>query len=117
MMRITVQVKVIWHVAGMVLFLNIASGYAMGARTPDLLTVSGTIRVVGNEPFSRLVLTTERTDRVAGTRDFLIIGSLQEELRNRHQGRRVTLLGKSCTADVPGFSSCLDIVRILKIDE
>jgi hypothetical protein len=51
-----------------------------------LLTVNGKIRLVGNEPFTHLVVTTDHG------RDYLIVGDLEKELR-AHQYQKMTVTG------------------------
>lgn len=71
------------------------------------LTVNGTVRVVGNEPLTQVVLTpgAGRDKKPGG--DYLVLGPLAAELRRDFQGRVVTLKGKECTSPVPRFSNCL----------
>ncbi|AJE02258.1 hypothetical protein GPICK_01695 [Geobacter pickeringii] len=78
---------------------------ALGTRRP--VTISGTVRVVGSEPLTRLVLTP-----AGGERDWLLVGPLQDELRRRHQGERVTLEGEPCPSPSPEFSRCFKPSRI-----
>ena len=89
----------------MLVLLASAPAGALGTRRP--VTVSGTVRVVGNEPFTRLVLTP-----AAGGSDWLLVGPLQDELRRRHQGQRVTLEGEPCPPPTPEFSRCFKPSRI-----
>ena len=51
-----------------------------------MLTVTGKIRVVGNEPFTHLVITTEEGQ------DYLIQGDLEKELRAL-QYQKITVTG------------------------
>lgn len=104
--------KALTRSLGIVLLLLLASTVgAMGGRKPA--TLSGTVRVVGNEPFTRVVITASRSDEpVDGTRDWLITGPLREELRKRHQGKQVTLIGEPCTPPSPEFSRCFRPVKI-----
>jgi hypothetical protein len=53
----------------------------------EMLTVTGKIRIVGNEPFTHLVLTTD------DGKDYLIQGNLEKELRAL-QYQRITVSGK-----------------------
>lgn len=89
----------------MLMLLMAAPAGALGTRKP--VTISGTVRVVGNEPFTRLILTPGE-----GERDWLLVGPLQEELRRRYQGRRVTLEGEPCPPPTPEFSRCFKPSRI-----
>lgn len=52
-----------------------------------MLTVTGKIRVVGNEPFTHLVITTD------DGKDYLVQGDLEKELRTL-QYQRVTVTGE-----------------------
>ena len=51
-----------------------------------MITVTGKIRVVGNEPFTHLVITTD------DGKDYLVQGDLEKELRAL-QYQRVTVTG------------------------
>lgn len=95
-----------------VLLLLLASPVgAMGGRKQ--VTITGTVRVVGNDPFTRVVLTVSRGEGLTdGARDWLIAGPLQEELRKRHQGKQVTLTGERCTPPSPAFTHCFQPVKI-----
>jgi hypothetical protein len=53
----------------------------------EMLTVTGKIRLVGNEPFTHLVITTD------DGKDYLVQGDLEKELRAL-QYQRVTVTGK-----------------------
>lgn len=98
----------------LLLLLVAAQGFAMGIRKPEPATVTGTIRVVGNEPFTRLVLTTESNQGKEGKgMDYLLVGPLQGELRGKYQGMRVTLVGKECPTQAPEIAGCFEPSRIL----
>lgn len=86
-------------------------GNAMGTRDRDALTISGTIRAVGNAPYSMLVLTTE--DGAGDKEDYLLTGPLEEELR-LNQGKTVTLQGKECASPSPRFSRCFLPSRVVR---
>ncbi len=53
----------------------------------EMLTINGKIRLVGNEPFTHLVITTD------DDKDYLIQGDLEKELR-AFQYQRVTVTGE-----------------------
>lgn len=93
------------------LMLAAAHGFAMG--TKPAVTITGTIRLVGNAPFARVVLTEESPGRKPPVRDYLLTGALTDELRRRYQGRRVTLEGTPCASPLPQFTSCFEPARII----
>ncbi len=99
------------HLSALLVVLLATLGGGMGTRCP--VTLTGTIRLVGNAPFARLVLTPEHTDRPSQERDYLLLGPLQEELRQRYQGRLVTLEGTPCASPLPQFSNCFEPARII----
>ncbi|WP_214173914.1 hypothetical protein [Geomobilimonas luticola] len=96
--------------SGLLLLLLATQGCAMGVRKPGATTLTGTVRVVGNEPFTRLVLTT--AGGVRG-KDYLLLGPLLDELRKRYQGQKVSLEGALCTSPEPRFSNCFEPVRVV----
>jgi hypothetical protein len=82
------------------------------------LTITGTIRVVGNEPFTHVVLTeTDVSEKTSRARDYLIIGPLAEELRKRYQGHVVTLEGTICASPSPQFIKCFQPARIVTVKD
>jgi hypothetical protein len=68
-------------------------------------TITGTVRVVGNEPLTHLVVTVDE-EKGGKSVDYVIIGALEKELRNRYQGNKVTLHGEMCTSPLPQFRKC-----------
>lgn len=97
--------------SGLLLLLLTTQGCAMGVRKTDAATLTGTVRVVGNEPFTRLVLTT--ADSGGSGKDYLLVGPLRDELRKSYQGQKVSLEGALCTSPEPRFSNCFEPVRIV----
>ncbi len=93
------------------LILAAAHGFAMG--TKPAVTITGTIRLVGNAPFARVVLTEETRGQTPPGKEYLLTGTLTDELRQRYQGRRVTLEGTPCTSPLPQFTSCFEPARII----
>ena len=96
----------------MLLLLLATQGCAMGSH-PRPVTITGTIRLVGNVPFARVVLTQEGSVPGSGERDYLLIGPLQEELRKQYQGRLITLEGAHCASPTPQFTKCFEPTRII----
>ena len=85
-----------------------------GAKNSEPVTITGTIRVVGNEPFTHVVLTAgDGTDRTIRNRDYLLIGPLAEELRRHYQGQVVALEGMTCASPAPEFTQCFKPTRIV----
>lgn len=80
----------------------------MEMKRHDLTTITGTVRVVGNEPFTRLVLTTGGEGR-----DYLLAGPLRDQLRRGYQGSVVTLEGKECPSPGPESAHCFEPSRIV----
>jgi hypothetical protein len=90
------------------------SSAAASLRRPlPMKTVTGTVRVVGNEPFPRTVVTVFHDGVPA---DCLVQGALESVLRDRHQGRVVVVEGTSCTTAPPGFADCIVPTKILPAD-
>jgi hypothetical protein len=94
------------------ILLLAGQGCATGSH-PGPATITGTIRLVGNAPFARIVLTREATVPDSGERDYLLIGPLQEKLSKQYQGRLVTLEGSPCSSPTPQFTRCFEPTRII----
>ncbi len=99
--------------------LALASGACAAGpdRTPGARTIRGVVRVVGNEPFSHVVVSSPSDAAgVAGRIDYLIEGPLAAELRARCQGRPVTLEGREVRPSAPRFRHGFAPARILEVD-
>lgn len=81
------------------------------SRNGALVTLNGTIRVIGNEPLVYVVIRTGTAEDQ--DRDFLITGPLTGELRHDFQGKVVTLIGKICSSPVPQINKCLKPTKII----
>jgi len=107
-------------VATLAFFLAVAAWGATGecmGKIGGTVVLKGTVRVTGNEPFTRLVLTVPDTREGHGrSADHLIEGPLAEEIRSRYQGRVLTVEGRSCEERPPGIPFCIEPVKILKIE-
>lgn len=102
-----------------ILALLLAAGPGACAAGPErkdgLRTIRGVVRVVGNEPFTHVVVTSPGDGAGdAGRVDYLIAGPLAGELRGRHQGRTITLEGTDCPPRSPLFRNCFAPTRILE---
>ncbi len=105
------------HLSILMMLLSAAQGCALGSR-PGPATITGTIRLVGNEPFAKLVLTPD--ENAGGTpaeRDYLLVGPLTDELKKKYQTKRITLEGSICASPSPGFARCFEPSRILENPE
>jgi hypothetical protein len=70
------------------LFLSSCTVHAVDSKgAQEMLTVTGKIRLVGNEPFTHLVITTD------DGKDYLVQGELEKELRVL-QYQKITVRGK-----------------------
>jgi hypothetical protein len=97
--------------SGMLIVMLTTQGCAMGGRRGDATILSGTVRLVGNEPFSRLILTTSEGDEKR--KDYLLVGPLRDELGKRYQGQEVSLEGAQCLSPEPRLPNCFEPVRIV----
>jgi hypothetical protein len=97
--------------SGMLILMLTTQGCAMGVRKGEPTILAGTVRLVGNEPFSRLVLTTSGGEE-KGT-DYLLVGPLRDELGRGYQGQKVSLEGTRCPSPEPRFPNCFEPVRIV----
>ncbi|HDO25076.1 MAG TPA: hypothetical protein ENG95_00345, partial [Nitrospirae bacterium] len=87
----------------------------MSPKNPsELITISGTIRVVGQEPFSYLVLSVgDDLSKAVKKQDYLIVGPLEKRLKGDYQWKRVKLEGMICLSPTPEFTKCFKPSRIL----
>ncbi len=107
--------KILTGTVGVALVLLFAVlGCAMNMQGAGAKAITGTIRVVGNEPFTRVVLTVgENPDTATRDQDYLIVGPLGEELRRNYQWKKLTLEGTLCSSPDPAFKKCFNPVRIV----
>jgi hypothetical protein len=76
-------------------------------------TLTGILRVVGNEPLTHLAVTVGEERGGRGV-DYLIVGPLERELRGTYQGKKVTLEGEMCSSPLPQFKKCFRPSRIVQ---
>lgn len=101
--------------------LTATPGCASGGDAPAseaALVLEGTVRVVGSEPFTRLVLTVRQkagqSAAAATVENYLLDGPLTETLRKNYQMRKVTLAGVACVSTVPDYKNCFKPTAIIK---
>jgi hypothetical protein len=92
-----------------------ATGECMG-NNGEKVILKGTVRVVGNEPFARLVLTVPDPGGGVRPRNYDIKGPLAAEIGRRHQGKIITIEGRLPAQGAPGGAPCIEADRILKIE-
>ena len=102
----------------LLLGLHLALGSGACAAGPDrtakFRTIRGVVRVVGNEPFTHVVVTSPGDDAGGtGRIDYQIVGPLAAELRSGYQGRAITLEGRDAPPSWPGFRYGFEPTRIL----
>ncbi|MBE0568983.1 MAG: hypothetical protein IH577_04840 [Deltaproteobacteria bacterium] len=100
---------------GLVMTTLVADGECMG-NPGKTITLKGTVRVVGNEPFARLVLTVPGPEGGGRPADHLVEGPLAAEIRERHQGRIVTVECRPCAEKQPGRLPCIEPEKIIKVE-
>jgi hypothetical protein len=93
------------------LLLITAQSCAAGAKNRETVALTGTVAVVGNEPFTHVILTVGE-----GKKDYLITGPLTDELRRHHQGETISLEGSNCTPPSPQFTHCFKPTKITILD-
>jgi len=93
----------------LVFLLPVSQGIAMGERRPVAMVISGTVRVVGNAPLTRLILTDSKQGK-----EYLLSGGVEDDLRKRHQGEVVSLEGTLCVSTIPQFPHCFEPARIVE---
>jgi len=96
----------------LLLFGPASQGCAMNqSNQDDVVTIQGVVRVVGNEPFTQVVVTV-RDEKADRGMDWLIIGPLAQDIRQGYQMRTIIIEGTVCKP-LPDFSKCLKPSRIV----
>ena len=92
-----------------------ASGDAV-RKNGEIFVLKGKVRVVGNEPFTRLVLTVPPAGEGGRPADHVVTGPLAEELRSRYQGKIVSVECRRCADSGPGRLPCIEPERIVGVE-
>lgn len=102
------MVKDIIIQSGLILALAFSiQSCSVGAKSGEPSTITGTIRIVGSEPLTHVILRMNHAEDKNGQHtDYFIKGPLAHELRKNLQGRVVTLEGTACTSPYPQFTKC-----------
>lgn len=86
----------------------------MEMQKPETKILTGTIRVVGSEPFTKVVLASGPNQDVTSIdREHLIIGPLSETLRRNYQGKKLRVEGSNCISPDPVYKNCFNPARII----
>jgi hypothetical protein len=94
------------HLSLILMILFAGQGCAMTSR-PVTTTITGTIRLVGNEPFAHLVLIPgDNPDKTPRGQVYLLVGPLTDKLKKQYQSMEITLEGSECASPSPEFSKC-----------
>ena len=89
-------------------------GCAMDRQNPETTILTGTIRIVGNEPFTKVILTLGlHSDISTIDQEYLIIGPLRDSLRRSYQGKKLRVEGAYCMSPDPVFKNCFNPARIV----
>ena len=86
-------------------------------KDQDTLILKGTVRVVGNEPFPRLVLTVKDAEGGKLQQDYAISGSLAKMIRDQYQGKVIVIEGKYCADSVPEQLPCIEPIKIIRSEQ
>jgi hypothetical protein len=92
-----------------------ASGESM-KKNGETVIIKGTVRVVGNEPFPRLVLTVKNTEGGKIQQDYVIKGHLAKKIWDQYQGQVIVIEGKYCAESVPEHLLCIEPERIVGVE-
>lgn len=96
------------------IFFFTVEGCAMEMQKPETKILTGTIRVVGSEPFTKVVLALgPNPDVTPIDREYLLIGPLSETLRRNYQGKKLRVEGANCTSPDPVYKNCFNPARII----
>jgi hypothetical protein len=99
--------KQIFRCLSVMLLLLFAGQGCAGAPPRSNATITGTIRLVGNEPFAHLVLIPgDNPDKTTRDKVYLLVGPLADKLKKDYQSRKITLEGSECASPSPEFTRC-----------
>lgn len=99
--------KKIFRCLSIMMLLLFAGQGCASAPPRSKSSITGTIRLVGNEPFAQLVLIPgENPDKTTRDKVYLLIGPLADKLKKDYQSRKITLEGSECASPSPEFSRC-----------
>ena len=98
----------------LLLFGLASQGCAMNQnKQADIVAIEGVVRIVGNEPFTQVVITV-RDEKANRGVDWLIIGPLAQDISQGYQMRTIRVEGTVCTPTIPDFLNCLKPAWIVK---
>ncbi len=103
--------KLVIRYGVMLLLLFSLQSCVAGAKS-DPVSINGTIRIIGSEKLSHVVLRTSSAGD-KHVRDYLITGPLVQELRSNFQGKVVTLEGTVCRSPSPEFTGCFKPANVI----
>jgi len=104
----------IYNVLVACIFFFTVEGCAMEMQKPETKILTGTIRVVGSEPFTKVVLALgPNPDVTPIDREYLIIGPLRDALRRNYQGKKLRVEGANCASPDPVYKNCFNPARII----
>ena len=83
----------------------------------ETVIIKGTVRVVGNEPFSRLVLTVKDTEGCKVQKDYAITGFLAKKIWDQYQGKVIVIEGKYCAEIAPEHLPCIEPINIMRSEQ
>lgn len=112
-MREATMIKTIMAIGTVLALVYATQSCVAGTRNNQPETISGTIRVIGNEPLTHLIIRPAAKGADGKSPDALITGPLAEELRNNFQGKAVTLEGNACTSPTSQFTRCFRPTKIM----
>ncbi len=91
------------------------TGECMG-KHGETFVLKGTVGVVGNEPFTRLVLTVPPPAGNESPTDYVVKGPLAGELRSRYQGKTVAVECRKCAESARDRLPCIEPGRIIGVE-
>jgi hypothetical protein len=86
-------------------------------KNGDTIIIRGTVRVIGNEPFPRIVLTVQGSEGAKEQQDYLVTGSLAKVIRDQYQGKVIVIEGKYCAESVPERLPCIEPIKIIRSEQ
>jgi len=86
-------------------------------KVGETVIIKGTVRVVGNEPFPRLVLTVKDTEDSKVQKDYAITGSLAKKIWDQYQGQVIVIEGNVCAESVAEQLHCIEPIKIIRREQ
>ena len=111
------KVPIIWFLLIFFMLTSCSASSESMKKEEETVIIKGTVRVVGNEPFSRLVLTVKDTECSEVQKDYVIAGPLAKKIWGQYQGKVIVIEGKYCAEIAPEHLPCIEPINIMRSEQ